>query len=91
MAEEPLTETLPADEEWNGTATVTACLNPALPRDVKKSLRADYALGDDDWLRWQTKISMAFYAKRYLSSLASAVSIGKPPQRQLLPWFVEVE
>ena len=90
MAEEALTETLPDDAEWNGTVTVTARLNPALPGDVKKSLRADYALADNDRLHWPTKVSMAFYAKRYLTSLASEVTIGKPPQRQLMAWFVDV-
>ena len=91
MAEEALTETLPIDAEWSGTVTVTARLNPALPGDVKKSLRSDYALVDNDRLHWPTKASMAFYATRYLTSLASEVTIGKPPQRQLMAWFVEVE
>ena len=91
LTAEPLTDALPTDEEWNGTTTVTACLNPALPGDVKKSLRADFSLDANDRLHWQTKTSMAFYAKRYLTSLASAVSSGKPPSRQLLSWFIEVE
>ena len=89
-AEESLAETLPEDADWNGTTTITACLNPDLPKDVQKSLIADYAMAKDGQLAWPTRASMAFYARRYLTTLASEVSTGKPPRRQMLPWFVNV-
>lgn len=77
---------LPVDADWETMTEVRMRLNPKLPGEVRDILREDFSPDEDDVLRWPVRRALAFYAERYLKSLAHPL---EKPAGKMVAWFVE--